>query len=369
MFSVIYDPVETTHEPKFYVRSGRICSGFERTGRAATLLDAFKRANWPIRGADDFGLGAILKVHSKRYASFLQRASAHLELGADADAELVPTITRKNTAAMKYPAALAGQVEWHMYDVFSPIGPNTYAAALGAANVALTAAESLRGGARAAYALCRPPGHHAHADYGGGYCYLNNAAIAAQALSCEGNRVAILDVDADHGNGTQDIFYEREDVFHVSLHADPSDSYPFFTGYEEERGRGAGFGANVNITLSRGTGDEIYLAALSRALETLSRFDPHYLVVALGVDGHVDEPNQLFRLTTDCYHKIGAALFEVGLPTLFTQEGGYNRETLAANVLAVTAPFAQAGRDAGAMKNLPAFEESAGFLRGMGGAG
>ncbi|NGO53872.1 histone deacetylase family protein [Allomesorhizobium camelthorni] len=339
MFSAIYDAMEAEHQPKFYVKNGKASRGLEQPARAAILLNAFRSAGWPIQNPDAFGLDPILKIHTERYLSFLQRANAYLGSSAEGDAELVATITRDSSG--NYPLSLLGQVEWHMFDVFSPIGSNTYAAALGSASVALTGARLLRDGARSAYALCRPPGHHAHADYGGGYCYFNNAAIAAEELSSGGNRVAILDVDADHGNGTQDIFYERDDVLHVSLHADPSVSYPYYSGYEDESGKGAGIGANINIPLALGTDDKAYLNALSRGLDIIAKFNPRYCVVALGVDGHVDEPNQVFKLTTDCYYKLGEALFELGLPTLFTQEGGYNLTTLARNVLAVATPFAR----------------------------
>lgn len=338
MFSVIYDHSETRHAPQFYIKNGKLGGNLDNPKRAETLLSAFHAANVDVKHATDFGLGPILDVHTQPYLRFLQRANEYLKSEMPASSELVPTITRKAGASV-YPGSLVGQLEWHMFDTYSPISSTTMSAALGAANSALTAAGILKSGGRASYALCRPPGHHAHADYGGGYCYFNNAALAAELLCKDGANVAILDIDADHGNGTQSIFYDRPDVLHVSLHADPAYSYPFFTGHESETGSGAGIGANRNVPLPVGTGDRAYLDALNGALELIARFDPAYLVVALGVDGHAEEPNPLFALSTDAYWQIGEAIASLGRPTMFTQEGGYNLKNVASNVLATISPF------------------------------
>lgn len=337
MFSVIYDHSETRHAPQFYIRNGKLGGNLDSPKRAETLLSAFRTARIDVENATDFGLATVLDVHTRRYVQFLQRADEHLKSEIPPSSELVPTITRKSDASA-YPHSLVGQLEWHMFDTYSPLGPATMSAALGAANSALTAASILKSGGRAAYALCRPPGHHAHADYGGGYCYFNNAALAAEFLSKGGIKVAILDIDADHGNGTQSIFYDRPDVLHVSLHADPAYAYPFFTGHESETGHGAGIGATRNIPLPIGTDDRTYLDALNGALEHVARFNPKYIVVALGVDGHAEEPNPLFALSTDCYARIGEAIASLGMPVMFTQEGGYNLKNLAANVLATVSP-------------------------------
>ncbi|MEI9431706.1 histone deacetylase family protein [Mesorhizobium sp. Cs1299R1N3] len=338
MFSVIYDQSETRHAPQFYIKNGQLGVSLDHPKRAETLLSAFRTAEIEIRAATNFGLGPVLNVHTQRYLQFLQRADEYLESSMPASSELVPTITRKGNASV-YPDSLIGQLEWHMFDTYSPISHGTMSAALGAANCAITAAHILKSGGPASYALCRPPGHHAHADYGGGYCYFNNAAVAAEFLAKGGKRVAILDLDADHGNGTQSIFYERPDVLHVSIHADPTFSYPFFTGHEVEIGWGEGIGTTRNIPLRIGTADQEYLDALEVALEHIARFDPEYLVVALGVDGHIEEPNPLFALSHDCYSRIGEAIASLNRPTMFTQEGGYNLKNLAANVLATISPF------------------------------
>lgn len=337
MFSVIYDHRDTRHAPQFYIKNGKLGDHLDSPKRAETLLSAFHAAKIDIEDATDFGLDPIRDVHTERYVRFLMRADEH-QKSRSARSELVPTITRKADTGV-YPISLAGQIEWHMFDTYSPISSTSMAAALGAANSALTAASILKSGGWAAYALCRPPGHHAHADYGGGYCYFNNAAVAAEFLAKDGNRVAVLDIDADHGNGTQSIFYERPDVLHVSLHADPAYCYPYFTGYASETGSGPGTGTTRNIPLPIGTTDDAYLGAVNGAMEYISTFDPTYLVVALGVDGHAEEPNPLFALSTDGYSRIGEAIASLGKPTMFTQEGGYNLKNIASNVLATISPL------------------------------
>ena len=194
---------------------------------------------------------------------------------------------------------------------------------------------------RASYALCRPPGHHAFADMAGGFCFLNNSAIAAAHLRQRHERVAILDVDVHHGNGTQGIFYERGDVLTISIHADPAWFYPFVWGYAHERGAGAGLGANFNIPLPLGTGDDDFIAALARAKAMLAAFAPGALVVALGLDASEHDPLAGLAVTTDGFHRIGAAIASIGLPTVFVQEGGYLSDILGANLTAVLGGFEQ----------------------------
>jgi acetoin utilization deacetylase AcuC-like enzyme len=191
----------------------------------------------------------------------------------------------------------------------------------------------------AAYALCRPPGHHAYHDMAGGFCFLNNTAIAAAHLRVKHERVAILDVDVHHGNGTQGIFYSRADVLTVSIHADPADFYPFVWGYAHERGEGAGLGANLNIPLPIGTGDDIYLQTLEVARKTIESFAPGALVIALGLDASEHDPLKGLSITTEGFGRIGAAIARMGLPTVFVQEGGYLSDVLGGNLTAVLAGF------------------------------
>jgi acetoin utilization deacetylase AcuC-like enzyme len=197
-------------------------------------------------------------------------------------------------------------------------------------------------GEDATYALCRPPGHHAFRDVAGGFCFLNNSAVAASHLKLEHERVAILDVDVHHGNGTQGIFYEQADVLTVSIHADPVFFYPYVWGYAHERGAGPGLGTNLNIPLPKGTGDDDYIKALADAERTIRAFAPGALVVALGLDASERDPLAGLAVTTAGFRRIGAAIARLGLPTVFVQEGGYLSDILGANLTAVLGGFEEA---------------------------
>ena len=220
-----------------------------------------------------------------------------------------------------------------------PIGPGAWAAACAASDVATTAAQMVSDGEDAVYALCRPPGHHAYRDLAGGFCFLNNSAIAAAHLRLTHDRVAILDVDVHHGNGTQGIFYERRDVFTISIHADPASYYPYVWGYAHERGAGTGLNANLNIPLPIGTGDDDYLQALVVARKAIESFAPDALVVALGLDASEHDPLAGLSVTTDGFRRIGAVIARLGLPTVLVQEGGYLSDVLSANLEAVLGGF------------------------------
>ncbi len=206
-------------------------------------------------------------------------------------------------------------------------------------NVALSAAEAIHAGERAAFALARPPGHHASRDVFGGYCYLNNIAIAAQWLADKGLRTAVLDVDYHHGNGTQSIFYGRDDVLFVSIHADPGFAYPHYLGFADERGEGMGEGANLNLPLPRGTGWRDYATALDAALKRIGDFGLDVLLVSLGLDTFEADPICQFRLRTEDYLRLGEKLARLGKPTQFVFEGGYNLDALAENTCNVLEGF------------------------------
>jgi acetoin utilization deacetylase AcuC-like enzyme len=234
-------------------------------------------------------------------------------------------------APTRHFAARLGQ---HAFDAGTPLTAGTWTAARAGAACALAAARELLAGGRAAFALTRPPGHHAGPDYFGGYCFLNNAALAAQALrdgGCE--RVAVLDVDYHHGNGTQTLFYERADVLTLSLHGDPATEYPYFLGFADERGAGAGQGFNLNLPLPRGSGFEAWSEALERALAELRGFGAQALVVPMGLDTFVGDPISGFTLRGEDFLRIGERLARIGLPTLFTFEGGYAVAELGVNAV------------------------------------
>jgi acetoin utilization deacetylase AcuC-like enzyme len=215
-----------------------------------------------------------------------------------------------------------------------PIGEHTWHAALVSAQCALTGAAHLRSGDSCVYAACRPPGHHAGPNFFGGYCYLNNAAIAGQFLRRKGERVAILDIDYHHGNGTQAVFYRDPSVWYGSLHIDPNTDYPFYAGYADETGKGAGEGTNCNLPLPPGTSEGRYLAALYTLLRRLASFKPRWLVISAGFDTYVRDPIGSFQVTTDGFWQIGERIRTLDTPTLVVQEGGYCVPDLGRNVVA-----------------------------------
>jgi len=248
--------------------------------------------------------------------------------------EIMPNI-HPNRNMSGRPDSIVGLSGIYQADCACPIGPGTWQAATGTAQCAVDAARAVTtGDAGFAYALCRPPGHHAFADMAGGFCFLNNSAIAAEIClgGDENKRVAILDVDVHHGNGTQGIFYERDDVLTVSLHGDPSIYYPFYAGYAEERGKGVGTGFNINLPLEAGTGDAAFLKALGPAMDSIAQFDPDFLVVALGLDASEADPLAFLHITTQGFGQIAAAIARLDVPTVLVQEGGYISDVLGENL-------------------------------------
>jgi acetoin utilization deacetylase AcuC-like enzyme len=225
-----------------------------------------------------------------------------------------------------------------MFDLSAPIMAGTYQAALASANCALSGAKAIAEGERVAFALCRPPGHHAGRSFCGGYCYFNNASTAADWLSKMG-KVAILDIDYHAGNGTQDIFYERGDVLTISIHADPDTAYPSFCGYADETGAGKGSGLHRNFPLPAGTNDKRYLSTLDEAIALIQSFDPEYLVLSAGMDLYSGDPLGKFKVTRDGIHKIGTRIAQLGLSTLVVMEGGYNNDALGENIAALLGEF------------------------------
>jgi len=241
------------------------------------------------------------------------------------------------------PRDIDGRIGYYAMAAETSISAGTWEAASASANVALTAQNAIADGADSAFALCRPPGHHAASDLFGGYCFLNNAAIATQAFIDNGaGRVAILDIDFHHGNGTQDIFYQRGDVLFVSLHGEPENAFPYFLGYADETGAGEGEGANLNMPMAPGTGFEAWGACLDQACRRVESFGPDAVVVSLGADTFKDDPISFFKLESDDFKRIGARIAALGRPTLFVMEGGYAVSALGVNTVNVLAAFEDA---------------------------
>jgi acetoin utilization deacetylase AcuC-like enzyme len=273
-----------------------------------------------------------MRVHSADYVEFLRTAHDNWRAaGRDGDAfpYAFPVVGRRPLKLSRIDALL-GQ---YSFDTSTPIAERTWDAAYWSAQTALAATDALLGGERCAFALCRPPGHHSGADYLGGYSYLSNAAIAAEhAIASGRRRIAILDVDYHHGNGTQDIFYARADVAYASIHADPAMDYPYYWGHADETGSGDGQGATLNLPLPRGTDWSSYEPALIRALEWIASREPELLIVSYGADTYEDDPISHFRLRTRDYAPMARRITSLGLPTVVVMEGGYAVDALGANV-------------------------------------
>jgi acetoin utilization deacetylase AcuC-like enzyme len=322
-----WDDRQRAHAPAGEFFNGAMHPPAEHPGR----VDAILQAIGPTRTPADAGMEPLLRVHSADYLDFLR--TAHDEwraAGRDGDAfpYTFPVVGRRALNLSRIDALL-GQFS---FDTSTPIAAGTWDAAYWAAQTAVAAAESVIGGDRTAFALCRPPGHHAGPDYLGGYSYLSNAAIAAEHAVAAGRRVAILDVDYHHGNGTQDIFYDRADVAFASVHADPATDYPFFWGHADEAGAGEGEGATLNLPLPRGTDWTGYAPALAQALDWIERHEPDLLVVSFGADTYEGDPISHFKLKTSDYAPMARRIASLGLPTLVVMEGGYAVEALGQNV-------------------------------------
>jgi acetoin utilization deacetylase AcuC-like enzyme len=297
---IIYSNKHKNHNPPFeiydgvkepYAEKAERIEAIAKNLRENGIADFVSPKHFPIKN--------ILAVHQKEYLNFLERRSKEL----------------KNSEIL-YPSDF-------IMDTYTPIVNATFDAAVGSVDIALTGAQLILSGEKTVYGLCRPPGHHADYKTMGGYCYFNNASIAANFLSKKG-KVAILDIDFHHGNGTQNTFYERDDVFYVSIHADPHYKFPYGSGYINERGKGKGLGFNKNYPLPLGIKNAQYLKTLHKALNDVRKFNPEFLIVSAGFDTYEKDPIGGFKLTIPFYETIGQQIAKLNLPTLIIQEGGYN---------------------------------------------
>lgn len=326
-----FDRRQLAHEPVQELHNGGWAPYAEKSERAEIIAASFDE----LRPAKDFGLEPILNAHDPAYVEFLRSAFQQWRAsGRDGDAigYTWPIARRRHLDLDRIDAKLG----LYSYDAATPIAEGTWEASYWAAQTALSAlAAILDGETPTSFALCRPPGHHSGRDYCGGYCYLNNAAIAAEQARRSGRRVAILDIDYHHGNGTQDIFYDDAEVLFVSIHADPTTDYPFFWGHADERGEGAGLGKTLNLPLPRGTEFPAYEAGLGTALDAVRSHDADLLVLSFGADTFEEDPISHFRLRGQDYRAIGDRITTLGLPTLVVMEGGYAVDALGRNVEAL----------------------------------
>ncbi len=327
----VYRPLKVLVTPHHRLHHVKERGYVERPVRADRIAAALgSQPGVEFVDVQDHGMAPILAVHDADFVQYLELVCPKLAPGEAVYPYVFPIRLRD-----RKPVDEEVQAGYYCIDTFTPLTRNALVAAKAAANCALTGAALIREGERLVYAVCRPPGHHAERRVYGGFCYFNNAAIAAHALSAHG-RVAVLDVDFHHGNGTQDIFYERGDVFTVSIHGDPSYAYPYFAGFPDERGSGAGEGCNVNVPLPENITDDAYLEVLGDTLARVEQFAPTVLVLSMGLDIAKGDPTGAWAITPDGFERIGAAVAALELPTLVVQEGGYDTRVLGRNARALT---------------------------------
>ena len=318
----------------------------ENPSRAAFVYAELQARGHRISLPNADSSAVLAQIHTPRYLAFLQTAWAQwLALDAGhADVQPFPSVWPiRGLRADVEPDNFTAKLGLYSMDNGSPMVAGTWAAAKAGADAAASAAAALIAEEKAVFCATRPPGHHCGADFMGGYCFLNNAAVAAQALRNAGcTRVAVLDVDYHHGNGTQSIFYERADVLFVSVHGDPRTEYPFYLGHGDEQGSGAGLGFNLNLPLPAHCNAAMWFEALEAACQRVARHDAQALVVSLGLDTFEGDPISTFKLTHSDFSKLGQRLAKLGLPTAFVLEGGYAAADLGVNAVNVLEGFEQA---------------------------
>ena len=341
-----YNRHHALHQGRLEMFRGQLVPCFEVPARVDHVLAQLERRKLgPIQHPATFDEAVLEGIHTPVYLNFLQQAWDDwvAQDPGNAMRDALPSVWPNHGLRNDVlPANFAARMGRFAFDTGSPMTSGTWVAAREGAYCALSAAHAVADGARSAFALSRPPGHHAGADFYGGYCFLNNAALAAQALRDRGlERVAVLDVDYHHGNGTQAIFYDRADVLFASIHGDPHTEYPFFLGYADEQGVGAGEGFNLNLPLPRGSEFAAWRGALKIAMQRIAAFGAQVLVVSLGLDTFEGDPISGFKLRSEDFLRVGEDLASAGLPTVFVFEGGYAVAELGVNAVNVLEGFAQ----------------------------
>jgi len=336
--NIIYTATHRRHAPSYEFAKDRMRPYSESPARADVILQALQdRGSADIVTPQEYPLDPIRAVHDAEYLHYLENIYTTWIAEGQPETGVIPYTFAVRTMGQQ-PDRLVRQAGYYCFDAQTPIVEHTYEVALSSAYCALTGADMLLSGERTVYALCRPPGHHAGRDLYGGYCYLNNAAIAATHWSQQA-RVAILDIDYHHGNGTQDLFYDSSQVLFVSIHADPHRAYPFFSGFADEQGVGAGRGFNHNFPLGAHVDEGQYLTVLDQAADIIQTFAPEFLVVSVGADILRDDPFGGFDLLVESFSAIGEHLAQMRLPTLLVQEGGYDLQQLGESVVTVLRAF------------------------------
>lgn len=333
-----FHPEQLLHLPRSYYSRGQMRIPQEVPERARRLVQAAHALGFAVQQPEDAGMQPLLAVHGAAYLQFLEEAHQRWkEIPEDWGDEVMSNIFVKEPNALR---GVLAQAARYLADGSCPVGKATWRSAYWSAQSAIAGARALLDGEPAAYALCRPPGHHARPEAAGGFCYLNNAAIAAQVLREQFARVAVLDTDMHHGQGIQEIFYARDDVLYVSVHGDPTNFYPGVAGFADERGSGAGQGYNLNLPMAHGASEADFLAQLETALAAVKAFDAQVLVLSLGFDIYKLDPQSKVAVTRAGFARLGERIRSLGLPCLIVQEGGYHLDSLEDNARAF---FAEAG--------------------------
>lgn len=335
MMITVFSESHRLHFGQFELIDGQFVTPFECPQRLDIIMGRVAEAGLgKIVEPQEFGLDPIARIHAPEFIEFMRTAHDCWKQ-SHGDTDAMPICWPTRTLRQKPPAEIDGLLSYYSFDAGTPITAGTWTAITASVNVALTGVELIQRGETSVFSACRPPGHHAAADIYGGYCFFNNAAIAAQALLDGGaGRVALLDVDYHHGNGSQSIFYNRCDVLYVSLHGDPRQEFPYFLGYADETGSGAGDGYNCNFPMPWGTGWDDYGESLDLGLGRIRKFSPDVLVVSLGVDTFEKDPISNFKLKSERFLEIGSRIArKIDCPCLFVMEGGYAVDEIGINVV------------------------------------
>ncbi len=333
-------PDHALHFPKGELSGGELVRPYECPERWDYIMLALTAGQFGAPEAPQpLNMQVVNKIHSSDYLRFLRSAWQRWQ-AEGFNGEALPTVVPARRMQQREPEHIDGKLGYFAMAIETAITSGTWQAACSSAACAQSAANVINTVQRSAFALCRPPGHHAGIDLYGGYCFLNNAAIAAQTLLDNGaSRIALIDVDFHHGNGTQDIFYQRDDVLFLSLHGDPVYAFPHFLGYEDELGEGNGVGFNVNYPMMPGSAYDIWSVALDDAIRRIAHYAPDALVVSLGVDTFEQDPISFFKLTAENFTQYGHALGKLQLPTVFVMEGGYAVKNIGTNTCNVLRGF------------------------------
>ena len=318
----IFSALQLGHKPERYLSKGKMVHYPEQPERIRRLLQGVRKADGVVHASRKFDDIFLRRAHVPRYLDFLKNGFEEWSQLDGAYKEMMPSV-RPTPGITAYSNHIVARAGWHLSDFSCPVVADTWTTIKASADTALSAAQLVAKGEKAVYALCRPPGHHAQLDRAAGFCYLNNAALAAMWLRREHEKVAILDIDVHHGNGTQQIFYRRGDVFNVSIHSDPDQFYPFYKGYADEIGLQEGEGFNLNIPVPVRSGNQVWMQALEKALIAINDYAPDSLVISLGLDAHEADPLEGGAVTTQGFAEMAVMIGGLNLPTVIVQEGGY----------------------------------------------